>query len=231
MIHVSGASASDDHALESGMAQRTPPAIPPHPDVTIESEERVWSGKFPLDVVKFRNRRFDGTMSNTHTWELWRRGKAVAVLPYDPTTDTVVLIDQFRFPALAAGIDPVLVECPAGLCEDGEDPETTVQREMQEEMGLQPDRLERIGGFMLSAGAVDEYCHLYAGRVRAPAGEGVAGSHGLASENEDIRVRVWSAAEAINGAIQGRFANSITAIGLLWLATQRERLRQEWKLG
>ena len=41
------------------------------------------------------------------------------LLPYDPVADTVVLIEQFRLPALAAGLDPVLVELPAGLCDDG----------------------------------------------------------------------------------------------------------------
>ena len=99
-----------------------PHPIPPHPDVIIESEQQVWPGRFPLEVVKFRNRRFDGAMSATRTWELWRRGQAVALLPYDPATDTVVLIDQFRLPALAAALDPVLVELPAGLCEPNENP-------------------------------------------------------------------------------------------------------------
>ncbi|MDB5401812.1 MAG: nudF, partial [Rhodopila sp.] len=97
------------------MSQRSTLPIPPHPDVVIESEQRVWSGRFPLDVVKFRHRRFDGTLSNTRTWELWRRGRAAALLPYDPIADALVLIEQFRFPALAAGVDPTLVELPAGL--------------------------------------------------------------------------------------------------------------------
>src|SRR3978361_1651909 len=118
------------------MNSRTTPAIPPHPDVVIESEQRVWSGRFPLDVVKFRHRRFDGTMSGPRTWELWRRGHAAALIPYDPVADAVVLSEQFRFPALPAGVDPVLVELPAGLCEDNEDPAETIRREMREEMNL-----------------------------------------------------------------------------------------------
>jgi len=50
-------------------------------------------------VVKFRHRRFDGTMSGIRTWEVWRRGRASALLPYNPIADAVVLIEQFRFPA------------------------------------------------------------------------------------------------------------------------------------
>lgn len=212
------------------MAHRTIHPIPAHPDVFIDSEKRVWSGRFPLDVVKFRNRRFDGTMSGERTWELWRRGPASALLPYDPVADAVVLIEQFRFPALAAGIDPVLVELPAGLCEENEDPAETIRREMREEMNLEADLTERIGGFMLTAGGADEFCHLYVGRVVAPPtdGEGIAGHAGEATEHEDIRTRVWDAEEAIHAAFAGCFANSITAIGLFWLASKRAELRQKW---
>src|ERR1700710_976766 len=97
-------------SLQTGMSHRSTLPIPAHPDVIIEAEQRVWSGRFPLDVIKFRHRRFDGAMSGTRTWELWRRGQAAALLPYDPVADALVLIEQFRFPALAAGLDPTLVE-------------------------------------------------------------------------------------------------------------------------
>src|ERR1700742_4801163 len=107
------------------MPDRSTTPIPAHPDVVIESDTRVWAGRFPLDVVKFRQRRFDGVMSNLRTWEIWRRGQAAALLPYDPIADCVVLIEQFRFPAVVSGIDPTLVELPAGLCEDNEDPVET----------------------------------------------------------------------------------------------------------
>jgi ADP-ribose pyrophosphatase len=204
--------------------------LPVHSDVEICSEERVWSGRFPLEVVRFRHRRFDGAMSGLRTWELWRRGRAAAVLPYDPVRDAVVLIEQFRLPALAAGFDPVLVELPAGLCDDGETAETTAQREVMEEIGLPLTALRRIGGFLLTPGGADEACELYAGRVVAPNadGEGIAGHGGMSDEHEDIRVRVWPAECAIEAAVAGKFTNAVTAIGLLWLATQRDALRKEW---
>jgi len=190
----------------------------------------VWSGRFPLDVVRFRHRRFDGEWSGLKTWEVWRRGLAAAVLPYDPVADVVVLIEQFRLPALVAGVDPVLVELPAGLCDDGETPETTARRETVEEMGLQVGALQRIGGFLLTPGGSDELCELYVGRVQAPPADadGIAGHAGMASEHEDIRVRVWPAAKAIEAALAGRFTNSVAAIGLLWLAAKRDDLRKRW---
>jgi ADP-ribose pyrophosphatase len=212
------------------MASRSFPRLPVYPDVHVNSEQRVWNGRFPLDVVRFRHRRFDGIMSGERTWEVWRRGHAAAVLPYDPEADVVVLIEQFRLPALVAGLDPVLVELPAGLCDDGEEPEMTARRETMEEMGLAVGAMQRIGGFLLTPGGADEVCELYAGRVQAPEadGDGIARHAGMASEHEDIRVRVWSAERAIEAALNGRLTNSVTMIGLLWLAAQRPALRKEW---
>ena len=205
-------------------------SIPPYPGLDILSERRVWSGRFQLDVVTFKHRRFDGIASAERTWELFRRGRAAALLPYDPWTDCVVLIEQFRLPALAGGVDPLMVEIPAGLCEPGEDPADTMHREIQEETGLTADRLEAIGDFILTPGGSDERCTMFAGRIHAPAvaADGLSGQFGLASESEDIRVRVWPAGRAIDDAVAGRFPNSVTAIALLWLAARRETLRAAW---
>jgi ADP-ribose pyrophosphatase len=212
------------------MPSRTPPPIPPHPDAIIVSQTRAWSDRFAVDLIRFRHRRFDGVMSEPRTWELWRRGRAVALVPYDPITDSVVLIEQFRLPALVAGIDPVLVELPAGLIEDGEDPETAMHRELHEEMRLQADRLQRIGAYLLSPGGCDELLDLYVGRVVAPAAgaDGIVGHAGAEAEGEDIRTRVWPADKAIALALNGETPNSVTAIGLLWLAAKRDSLRKQW---
>src|SRR4051794_16419426 len=206
------------------------PPLPAHPGLEIISNDTVWSGRFELDVVNFRQRRFDGTMSGQRTWELFRRGRAAAVLPYDPWTDQVVLLEQFRLPALAAGVDPVMVEVPAGLCDDGEDPATTVRREAREEMGLETDLLEPIGDYILTPGGSDGRCTLFAGRVHAPdaGADGLAGGFGLADENEDIRRRVWPAERATADAVAGKFTNSVTGLALLWLAARRSTLRAQW---
>jgi ADP-ribose pyrophosphatase len=213
------------------MTARTHPPVEPNADTRIETQQRVWAGRFPLDIVRFRHRRFDGTQSAIRTWELWRRGRAAAVLPYDPDSDQVVLIEQYRLPALAAGIDPVLVECPAGLCDSGETPEQTARREMLEEMSLPVTTLHQIGNFLLSPGGADELCALYLGRVLAPPADahGIVGLGGLADENEDIRTRIWPVARAIEAALAGRFANVVTTIGLLWLAARHDAMRAAWR--
>jgi ADP-ribose pyrophosphatase len=207
-----------------------PPAVRSTPDTVIEQQQTVWDGRFALQVVRFRHRRFDGTMSEARTWEMLRRGHAAALLPYDPVTDQVVLIEQFRLPALAAGMDPVLVELPAGMCDPGEAPQDTARREAGEEAGLHPDRLHPIGTFLLTPGGCDETVAIFAGRVAAPASgaDGVAGSGGLAAEAEDIRILVRPAAAAIADALDGRITNIITATALLWLAARRDWLRGAW---
>jgi ADP-ribose pyrophosphatase len=212
------------------MPSRTHPLLGSHPDLTLLSNARVWNGRFPLDVVRFHHRRFDGAQSGEKTWEVWRRGRAAAVLPYDPVADAVVLIEQFRLPALVAGVDPVLVEFPAGLCDDGEPAETTARRETREEMDLDVGALRQIACVLLSPGGADETCTLYAGRVTAPPhdADGIAGHAGMVDEHEDIRVRVWPADRAIAAALAGEITNSVTMIGLLWLAIERPTLRKEW---
>ena len=90
--------------------------------------------------------------------------------------------------------------------------------------------MRRIGGFLLTPGGADEVCELYAGRVQAPDADadGIAGHAGMADEHEDIRVRVWPADRAIAAALDGQMTNSVTMIGLLWLAARRATLRKEW---
>lgn len=204
--------------------------LPSHEGVLIHKVETAWSGRFALQIVDFQHRRFDGAMSGMRHWELWRRGRAASVLPYDPVADRVVVIEQFRLPALAAGQDPVMVELAAGLADGDEAPEAIVHREAREEMGLEVDRLHRIGAFLLTPGGCDEECTLFAGRVRlGDVGEGgLLGHGGLASEHEDIRVRALPAPEAIGNAIAGLYPNSVATIGLLWLAAKRDWLRAEW---
>jgi ADP-ribose pyrophosphatase len=204
--------------------------LPPHPDLRVESDDEVWTGRSPLHLVRFRNRRFDGEWSKIRTWELWRRGRAAAVLPYDPAQDVVVLTEQFRLPALAAGADPVMVEVPAGFCDGGEDPADTARREAEEEAKLHVTTLERIGDFVLTAGGSDERCALFAGRIEAPAAgpDGVIGMAGLASESEDIRVRRLPASDAIARAVAGDYPNAVTSLALLWLAARRDWLRESW---
>jgi len=211
------------------MNARPPKArpIPPYPGLEVFSDEVVWNGRFPLQRVRFRHRRFDGGEGGVLTWELWRRGFAVAVLPYDPWTDRVALIDQFRLPALAAGLDPIVTECPAGLLEEGEDPEACARRELLEETGLQPELFQVIGRYILTQGGCDETLTMFCARAHLPE-PGIIANHGLQDEHEDIRLKVLPAEEALAMLDDNRIGNATAALCLSWLWRRREKLREEW---
>jgi len=70
--------------------------------------------------------------------------------------NNVLLVRQYR-----KAIEKDLLEIPAGGIDPGETPEEAVVREMQEETGYLPGRVERLGGFYSSPGFLTEYLHLY----------------------------------------------------------------------
>jgi ADP-ribose pyrophosphatase len=189
-------------------------------------DEVVWGQRFALQRVRFRYTRFDGTPSAILTWELWRRGQGVVILPYDPVTDRIALIEQFRLPALAAGRDPVMTECPAGLLEAGEDPQLAGARELREETGLAPRAMARIGQFMLMQGGCDEVVHFHCACVDLSAK--ADDTHGLPHEGEDTRVLVLPAEDAFRLVAENRIENAPAALSLLWLQLHRSSLRTEW---
>lgn len=202
------------------------PPIPPHPGLEVLEDEVVWAQRFALQRVRFRYTRFDSTPSGILTWELWRRGQGVLVLPYDPATDRIALIEQFRLPALSAGMTPVMTECPAGLLEAGEDAEASARRELTEETGLTARAMAPIGRFMLMQGGCDEVVHFFCGQVDL-AGTG-ATTHGLATEHEETRVVTLPAKDAFRLVAENRIENAPAALSLMWLQLNRARLRADW---
>lgn len=202
------------------------PPIPAFPGLEIDADEVVWGQRFAVQRVVFRHARFDGTPSGTLTWELWRRGRGVLVLPYDPLTDRVALIEQFRLPALAAGLPPVMTECPAGLLEPGEDPEMAGRRELAEETGLTARAMTPIGRHMLMQEGCDEVIHFWCAQVDLS--DAVTGTHGLATEQEETRLRVVTAEQAFAMVADNRIENAPAALALLWLQVNRATLRATW---
>ena len=194
----------------------------PEKDFEIIEEAPIYRGFFNLSRISLRHTLFKGGWSEPLDRELFHRGRCVAVVPYDPKADKVVLIEQFRVGALRIKNDPLLLEIVAGAIEEGESPEEVARRESLEEAGCEIRELIRIGEFFATPGACSERVTVFCGLVDSA---GVGGVHGLAEEHEDIRAEVVDFAEAIAWLEEGLIDSAIPALGLQWLALNRERLR------
>jgi ADP-ribose pyrophosphatase len=194
-------------------------------DVEILSKETVFKGFFQIDRYRLRHRTFAGGWTEAMVREVFERGHAVVVLLYDPERDKVALIEQFRPGAYAAGWHPWLIECVAGIIEEGEHPDEVARRETQEETGTVSTDMVHVGDYLLTAGGSSESCKLYCARVDAST---IAGTHGLAHEGEDIRVFTLDPAEALAMCRDGRINNAMAVLALQWLALEKDTLRAKW---
>lgn len=118
--------------------------------------------------------------------ESYDRGNGATVLLYNKKMNTVVLIKQFRMPSYLNGNDTgMLIETCAGLL-DGDDPETCVLKEAEEESGFRPKRAKKVFQAYMSPGAVTEIVHFYVAEYTDEDRVNLGG--GLAEEQEEIEV-------------------------------------------
>ncbi|MCS6921379.1 MAG: NUDIX domain-containing protein [Elioraea sp.] len=200
-------------------------SFPPHPAVAIEAIDTVWRGRTAVQRVRYSLTGFDGRRIGPATWEVVRRGRAVAVLPHDPRTRRVVLIEQFRLPALAAGLDPMLIEAAAGLIDGEEDEQAAARRETLEETGLRVGALEPVGRFILTPGIADETIAIFLAEteIPPPPGDGTLCLTGMAHEHEHIRVLAVAEDDAFAWLDAGRIVNATAVIALQALRIRRLR--------
>lgn len=185
----------------------------------------LYKGFFRMEKWFVRHALFGGGMSPEIARELIVRHPAACVLLYDPVRESVVMIEQFRAPALEGG-SPWLLELVAGLLDkDDEPPEDVARREAVEEAGLQIARMEKIAEYWSSPGASNEKIHLYIGEVDATDAGGI---HGLEAEGEDIRVEVIAVAKIDHLLASGRICNAAALIALQWFQLHHQQLRQQW---
>lgn len=191
----------------------------------ILEETPVYQGFFNMSRYRLRHTLFRGGWSGELTRELFHRGTCVAAIPYDPARDAVVLIEQFRVGALKYQGSPWLLEIVAGAVEEGETPEEVAHREAFEEAGCRLRELIRIGEFFTTPGGSSEKITLFCGIADV---SNLGGVHGLAEENEDIRVAVTDFDEAWRLFETGRIDSAIPIVALQWLAMNRERIRGQY---
>lgn len=192
------------------------------PEVELLRRETAFSGYFKVERLTVRHRRHDGHWTAPYTREVFDRGQAVAVLPYDPAADRVILIEQLRPPILLAGVPARQIEIVAGIIEEGEAPEEVARRELQEEAGLTAESLHRVVRILPSPGACSETITIYLGIVD---GSDAGGHFGLAEEHEEIRVLALPAAEAFRLTASGAVENATALVALQWLQLHHAEVR------
>ncbi|GAA5192112.1 ADP-ribose diphosphatase [Ferrimonas gelatinilytica] len=192
--------------------------------VEIVSQKPLHQGFFQMVEIQFRHPLFAGGRSDTVVREVFERGDAVVVLPYDPVADAVVLIEQLRVPALRTSETPWLLELVAGIIEPDEAREQVARRELMEETGLKAHSLRYLSSFLTSPGGCSERLYLYLAEVRVPDEGEAPGLFGLESEHEDIRRHVVSRQQALEWVAEGHIDNASSIIGLQWLALNHTRL-------
>ncbi|AEF55806.1 NUDIX domain-containing protein [Marinomonas posidonica] len=195
-------------------------------DVEVLQDECVYKGFFEMRKLTLRHRKFNGDWSQPMTREMMVRNDAVCVLLFDPKVDKVLLIEQFR-PAVLRNSSPWLLELVAGMVEEGEQDEDVARREAMEEAGVEVKRLEYMFKFVPSPGGLVEYLRMYAGEFDASLVD-VTRTHGLDDENEDIKLHLMTAQEAID-LLRQDIENASTIMGLQWFALNKSELVKKWQ--
>lgn len=193
-------------------------------DVEIISKESVFEGFFKMVKYRFKHKLFAGGWSDVVEREMFERGHAAAMLPYDPKTDQVVIIEQIRIGALEHE-HPWQLEIVAGMIDRAESAEELIRREAEEEAGITVGRVASVTSYYPSSGGCSEKLDVFVGEVDASKAHGI---HGLDYEDEDIRVHVLSREQAYQWVKDGIFENGASIIALQWLQLNHQELRSQW---
>ncbi len=193
-------------------------------DVEIISKESVFEGFFKMVKYRFKHKLFAGGWSDVVEREMFERGHAAAMLPYDPKMDQVVIIEQIRIGALEHE-HPWQLEIVAGMIDRDESAEEVIRREAEEEAGITVGRVASVTSYYPSSGGCSEKLDVFVGEVDASKAHGI---HGLDYEDEDIRVHVLSREQAYQWVKDGRFENGASIIALQWLQLNHQELRSQW---
>lgn len=179
----------------------------------IIDKKNLYDGFFKMNEVTLKYRKYDGNWSNNIKRELFGGAQVAAVLPYDPVSKEIILIQQFRPGTISKDIDHYLDEIVAGIIDEGESPEIAAKRECLEETGCEVKRLIPIQGYFPAPGSSESFYHLFLGEVKSFKGSKI---QGLENENEDIFVKCFKINEVRKKMEDRKILNGLTLIALQW---------------
>jgi ADP-ribose pyrophosphatase len=162
------------------------------------SSRRIYEGR----VVNLRIDTIEKSAGETTTREIVEHADCVAVVPLD-SDDNVILVRQYRKP-----VEKSMLEIPAGGIDPGEKPEDAVRRELQEEIGYIPGKIELLGGIYSSPGFCTEYLHLYLATQLEP-------GRLTAEDTDEIEVEKVRLTKIPSLILSGEICDSKSIAGLL----------------
>ena len=194
-------------------------------DVVVHDHSQPYTKFFALQQAALSVPRFDGAESERVERAAFVGTDAAIVLPYDPKTDRVLLVEQFRFgPFVRADAYPWMMEPVAGRIDAGETPQAAAIRESFEEAGLKIGNLHSVHSGYSSPGCSSEYFHIFVGLAEID--EAAAIVSGLQEEAEDIRGHVLSFDEFYHRLTHHKLPVVPLALAGYWLAQNRDKLRK-----
>jgi nudix-type nucleoside diphosphatase (YffH/AdpP family) len=186
----------------------------------IKQQRRVFDDFFKVDELVVSFQRTDGKMSQDERRLVFERGDAVAVLLLNLDTRSVIVVQQFKVPALVGRrrdhpsiIDGWIIEAIAGVIEPNETPEAAIIRETMEETGYQIRFPKLIAKFLSSPGATSERIFLYFAEVRERDKTGKGGG----IDDEDIKTLQMTLDNLFDRLAKGSIDDPKLLIAAYWL--------------
>lgn len=153
-------------------------------------------GNLRVDMVRFPS-------GSVKPREILEHRPCVAVLPVTET-GRIVLIKQYRH-----AVDEEIFEIPAGIMEEGEEPRASACRELREETGFKPGKLEEIAEIYTSPGFCDEKIHIYIATE-------LSVSPLQQDDDEFIKTFDFSVEELEKMIAEGKIADGKTLLAYYW---------------
>ena len=169
------------------------------------SSQQLYRGR----AVNLRMDTVEKSDGKTTTREVVEHSNCVAVVVVDDQ-DNVLLVRQYRYP-----VGKFLLEIPAGGIDPNEEPIDCVRRELQEEIGYFPQKIEELGGFYSVPGYGTEYLHCYLATDLVPSRLIAEDSEGI----EVVRVPISKITQLITS---GEICDAKSIAALLTFLLQRE---------
>jgi nudix-type nucleoside diphosphatase (YffH/AdpP family) len=176
--------------------------------VRIRSDDLLSDFWGKLRKISFDFVHRDGTIEK-QVREVYDRGDGAAVLPVDAERGKVLLVRQFRMPAYLNGHSGYLIEACAGIVDEG-DPEKTVLKEAEEELGYRLSQVERVCETFMSPGTMTERITCFTARYSPD--DRVSAGGGAAHEGEDIEVLELPLSRAFDMMANGDIVDAKTIL-------------------